>query len=167
MIQVYTGNGKGKTTACLGLAIRAAGAGLRVFICQFVKGRKCSELKALKKIKNIRIARFGRRCLIKGRPCAEDMRLAAKGMEALRKALAQAAYDMVILDEINVALKLGLVNFRELAEMIKAAGEKAEIVLSGRYAPPGLIRLADLVSEIKEVKHYYKKGVKSRRGIEF
>lgn len=167
MIQVYTGNGKGKTTACLGLAIRAAGAGLKVFICQFVKGRYYSEIKALRKIKNIRIAQFGRRCFIKDKPGTKDVILANKGLKAVKEALLQNKYDLIILDEINIALKLKLIRLKELIATIREAPKNTEIVLTGRYALPAIIRMADLVSEIKEIKHYYKRGIKSRRGIEF
>ena len=168
MIQVYTGNGKGKTTASLGLALRAAGAGLKVFIGQFVKGRDYSELNALKKIKNIKVEQFGRGYFIRKKPDKKDMELAKKGLEKIKKIISKAVCDVVILDEINVALKLKLIKLEDVISLIKnTPRKKTELILTGRYAHPRILKIADLVSEIKEVKHYYKKGIKARRGIEY
>ncbi|MFY9402729.1 MAG: cob(I)yrinic acid a,c-diamide adenosyltransferase [Candidatus Omnitrophota bacterium] len=167
MIQIYTGNGKGKTTAALGLALRAAGAGLNVYIAQFAKGRYYSELRILKKIKNIKVEQFGRRCFIKKRPEKIDAELASKGLESAKKAILSKKYRLVILDEINIALNLRLIPLKEVLEILKSAPKEKEIVLTGRYAPLQIIKIADLVSRIDEVRHYYKKGVKARRGIEF
>ena len=166
MIQVYTGNGKGKTTAALGLAIRAAGSGLQVYIGQFVKGKNYGELKALKKIKNIRVEQFGRGCFLKERPAREDIELAGKGFEKIKKIISEGKYNVVILDEINIALKLGLIKLRGLLSLIKKTPKKIELVLTGRYAHPKITEVADLVSEIKEIKHYFQKGVQARKGIE-
>ena len=167
MIQVYTGNGKGKTTAALGLALRASGAGLKVYIGQFVKGRQYNELKALKKIKNIKVEQFGKSCFIKKTPCQKDMDLAKKGLKKVKGVLAKRIYDVVILDEINIALKYKLLALKEVLELIKRASPKTELVLTGRYAPPEIIKAADLVSQMKKIKHYYQKGIKARKGIEF
>lgn len=167
MIQVYTGNGKGKTTAALGLAVRGAGAGLRVYIVQFLKGRPYSELRALKKIRNITLVQCGRRCFIKSKPGARDFAMAREGLAKIKNAIEKKCYDLIILDEVNVAMKMGLLQVNEVAGVIKKAPAKTELVLTGRYAPPEVIRIADLVSEIKERKHYYRKGVKARKGIEF
>lgn len=167
MIQVYTGNGKGKTTASLGLALRAAGAGLKVFIGQFIKGRCYSELNALKKIKNIRVEQFGSGCFIRKKTSAKDIELAKKGLERLKKILSQGIYDLVILDEINVALNLKLLELEDIVGIVKNIPRNTELVLTGRYAHPEILKRADLVSEIKEIKHYYKKGIKARRGIEY
>lgn len=166
-IQVYTGRGKGKTTAALGLALRAAGAGLRVYIGQFIKGRSYSENKALQKIKNIKMEQFGRGCFIKGQPKKKDKELVRKGLEKVKRVMAQGKYDMVILDEINVALKFGLLDLDEVVKLIENKPGGIEMVLTGRYAPAKILKLADLVTEMKEVKHYYKKGVPARKGIEF
>ena len=166
MIQVYTGNGKGKTTAAFGLALRAAGNGLKVYIAQFAKGRNYGEIKALKKIKNIKIEQFGRGCFIRKSPAPKDITLAKKGLKKVEETLLKNAYDMVILDEINIALKLNLLSLGELLGIIKK-NRGAELVFTGRYAHPKIIKLADLVSEIKEVKHYYNRGIKARKGIEF
>jgi len=166
MIQVYTGNGKGKTTAALGLAVRAAGQGLKVYIGQFLKGRNYGELRALKKIKNIKVEQFGRTCFIKKTPSGEDVELAKKGLEKIKKVILKRTYDMVILDEINIALNLGLIKLKDIMLLIKNTPKKIELVLTGRYAHPKIIKIADLVSQIKAVKHYYKKGIKARKGIE-
>lgn len=168
MIQVYTGSGKGKTTAALGLAIRAAGAGLKVYICQFLKGRYYCELSSLKKLKNIKVAQFGRVCFIRGGTFAKkDIDLARCGLEAAKKAIKTKSCDIIILDEINVALKLRLLRLKDVISLIKNAPKKTEIILTGRHAHPEILKIADLVSNIQDRKHYYKKGLKARRGIEF
>lgn len=167
LIQVYTGNGKGKTTAALGLSLRAAGAGLKVYICQFLKGRYYCELASLKKLSNIKIEQYGRSCFIKRAANNKDRELAACGLEAVKKALSGRHYDVLILDEINVAVKLGLLKLKEVINLIENTPKETELILTGRCAHPAIIKLADLVSEIKDKKHYYRKGVKARRGIEF
>lgn len=167
MIQVYTGNGKGKTTAAFGLALRASGAGLKVYIGQFVKGKCYSEIKALKKIKNIRIEQFGRRCFIKKTPDKIDFELALAGLKRAGEIIHKKKYRLVILDEINIAVKLKLIPLDGLLKLINNTPKNKELVLTGRYAHPKVIKLADLVSEIKEVKHYFKQGIKARLGIEF
>ena len=167
MIQVYTGNGKGKTTASLGLALRAAGSGLKVYIAQFAKGRCYSELRALKKIKNIKLEQFGRACFIRKSPQQRDLELAKKGFEKVKKIISQRAYDVVVLDEINIAIKLKLLELKDIIRLIKKTPKKIELILTGRYAPRRILEIADLVSEVREVKHYFKKGVRGRKGIEF
>ncbi|MFH1355195.1 MAG: cob(I)yrinic acid a,c-diamide adenosyltransferase [Candidatus Omnitrophota bacterium] len=167
MIQVYTGNGKGKTTAALGLALRASGAGLKVYICQFAKGRKYSEHNSLKKIKNIKVEQYGRSCFIKRSPSVKDIRLAEKGLENVKKIICKKAFDIVILDEINIAIKLNLIKAESVINIIKLAPKRTELILTGRYAHPQILKLADLISEINEKKHYFKKGVFGRKGIEF
>ncbi|MCM8781137.1 MAG: cob(I)yrinic acid a,c-diamide adenosyltransferase [Candidatus Omnitrophica bacterium] len=167
MIQVYTGNGKGKTTAALGLALRAAGAGFRVFIGQFCKGRTYSELKSLRKIGNIKVEQFGRRCFIKKNPDATDKELARQGFERIKMIIKEGFYNIVILDEINIALRYKLLDLDEVLELIKNTPKQVELVFTGRFAPKRIIDVADLVSWIRDVKHYYKKGIKARRGIEF
>ena len=167
MIQVYTGNGKGKTTAALGLALRAAGAGLHVYIAQFAKGRICSEHKTLEKIKNIKVEQFGKICFIRGKPQLLDMELARAALKKIKKIIACGSYRVIILDEINVALKLKLVCLKDVLELIKHTPATIELVLTGRCAPAAIVKAADLVSRINEVKHYYRRGVTARRGIEF
>jgi len=167
MIHVYTGNGKGKTTAALGLAIRAAGAGLKVYIAQFAKGRNYCELRSLKKFPNIRCEQFGTACFIRKKPGKKDIALAKDGIKKLEKILKSDTYRLVIMDEANIALHLGLITLSQLKQLCKVALKNKEIVITGRYAAPEIIRLADLVSEVKEIKHYYRRGIKARRGIEF
>jgi cob(I)alamin adenosyltransferase len=167
MIQVYTGNGKGKTTAALGLALRASGAGLKVYLCQFLKGNDYCELRSLKKFKNIKVEQFGTKRFIRHLPTQEDIKLARAGLAAAKKAIRDKSYSLVVLDEINIALKLKLVALEDVLGLIKSAPLSKELVLTGRYAHPQVIKAADLVSEIRERKHYFKKGVRARRGIEF
>ena len=167
MIQVYTGNGKGKTTAALGLALRAAGQGLKVYIGQFVKGRDYGELNALKRFRNIKAEQFGRSCFIKNPPAKKDIELARDGLEKIKKIIAENKYDILILDEINIALKLNLLQLKDVIEIIKDAPKRLELILTGRSAHPDILKIADLVSEIKEVKHYFHRGIKARKGIEF
>ena len=167
LIQVYTGNGKGKTTAALGLAIRASGAGFNVYIGQFVKGRFYSELASLKKIKRIKVEQFGSRCFIRVKPGKKDIELACEGLKKARKAILGRRFRLVILDEINIALNLKLISLSEVLFLLRSAPRDKEIVLTGRYAPAEIKKVADLISDIKESRHYYKKGIKARRGIEF
>jgi len=166
-VQIYTGNGKGKTTAALGLALRAAGAGLKVYVGQFIKSGCYSEIKSLKKLKkHIKVEQYGRGCFIKGKPKAADIKLAEKGLKKAKKAIYSKIYDVVILDEINIAIRLGLLNLKEVCGLIKSKPKNIELVLTGRAAHRHLLKLADLVTEMKEIKHYYNKGVKARKGIE-
>jgi cob(I)alamin adenosyltransferase len=167
MIQVYTGNGKGKTTAALGLAIRAAGAGKHVFIGQFIKGQPYSELKSLKKFKNISIEQFGRGCFIKGKPAPKDIEMACAGLESIAAIARQKKFDLIVLDEINIVLDLKLLRTADVLRVLKMLPKKVEVVLTGRNAPKEIIKIADLVSEVKEVKHYFRKGLRARRGIEY
>jgi len=167
MIQVYTGNGKGKTTAAFGMALRASGAGWNVYIGQFAKGRCYHEIKALKKIDKIKVEQFGRRCFIRKSPDKIDLQMAQAGLKRANEIIAAKKYRMVILDEINIAVKFKLIPLRGLLELIKSAPKSLELVLTGRYAHPQIIKLADLVSQVKDVKHYYAKGLKARKGIEF
>jgi cob(I)alamin adenosyltransferase len=166
MIQVYTGDGKGKTTAALGLALRASGAGLKVYIGQFIKKGNYCEVKALHKIKNIKAEQFGRGCFIMKSPTKVDREMAQAGLARIKKAIEDKIYDVVVLDEVNVALKIGLLDLKQVLELIQKAPKKTELILTGRWAHPQVIKAADLVSEIKEIKHYYRQGLRSRLGIE-
>jgi cob(I)alamin adenosyltransferase len=166
-VQVYTGDGKGKTTASLGLALRAAGAGMKVYIGQFLKSGDYSEIQALKALGDrITVAQFGSGRLIRGQPGEKDRALAAQGLAAARQALAGGCYDLVILDEANVAAAMGLVSFEELIGLVKEKPAAVELVLTGRGASPELMAAADLVTEMKAVRHYYEAGVNARQGIE-
>ena len=167
IVHVYTGNGKGKTTAALGLAVRAAGAGLKVCIHQFVKNGQYSELKALKKIGNIDIRQCGRGCFIKGKPKYGDIECAKDGLAAASRDIFSRKYDLVILDEINVALKFRLIKTNDVISLIRRKPEKLELVLTGRYCPAAILKKADLITEMREIRHPFKKGMRARRGIEF
>ena len=129
LTQIYTGNGKGKTTAAVGLALRAGGAGLRVYICQFIKGKSYSEIKILKKTQNIFVEQFGRGCFIRRKPAALDGEYAEEGLKKAKRQIASGKYDIVVLDEINVALKLGLVKIDKIIELIRTKPRHVELVL--------------------------------------
>lgn len=166
-IQVYTGEGKGKTTAALGLALRAVGAGFKVYIGQFMKKKKYSELESLRKLKNsIKIEQFGRPRFVGQKITKEDKILAQKGLRKTKRVIESGKYNLVILDEINVVLSYGLLEEDEVIKIIKGKSKTQEIVLTGRNAPQSIIKLADLVTEMKEIKHYFSKGVKGRAGFE-
>jgi cob(I)alamin adenosyltransferase len=166
-IQVYTGNGKGKTTAALGLALRAAGAGLRVYIIQFIKKRRCSEHRALERFSDlITIKQFGTGFLRSGRRTQKEIEAARKGLEEVREVIQSRRYDLIILDEINVATHYGLIDIDDLLRLLDSKPAKVEIVLTGRYADERVIEQADLVTEMRKIKHYRDSGVKARYGIE-
>ncbi|WP_418065036.1 cob(I)yrinic acid a,c-diamide adenosyltransferase [Salinivirga cyanobacteriivorans] len=167
MYHVITGNGKGKTTAALGMALRAAGSGMRVFIAQFVKGKPYAEHQILEQVPGIDFALFGRRCFIHKAPEREDIEVAQKGWLQVQQIVQNKTVDLLILDELHIALYYQLLEEKEVAEFIAQNKKDIEIVTTGRYAPDGLIDLADLVSNIEEVKHYYEQGVEARKGIEF
>lgn len=167
LVHIYTGDGKGKTTAAFGLAIRAAGAGLKVYIYQFVKGSPYSENKIFQKIKNIRIEQCGRGCFIKGRPTVKDMECAQKGFQDACDIIYSGRYDLVILDEANIALDLGLINIEDMEEVIKNRPLSVEMVLTGRHCPDEIFRHADLITEMRKVKHPFDRGIAARKGIEF
>ena len=166
-IQVYTGDGKGKTTAAFGLALRAAGAGLKVYIAQFVKGMKYSELNSLAKLSEfITIKQYGRDCFIFREPEKEDIQAAQEGLKEVKEIMCSGKYQMVILDEANIATYYNLFSVEELIDFIQAKPEEVELIITGRKADPRVIEAADLVTEMKEIKHYYQKGVQARDGIE-
>jgi cob(I)alamin adenosyltransferase len=168
-IQVYTGNGKGKTTAALGLALRAAGYGQRVYIGQFLKGQEYGELLSVRNLAPlITIEQFGRRGFIHvtESPDDEDTERAKKGLQKCLKAMLSQKYRIIVLDEINVALHFHLLTEKDVHDFLAQRPEDVEVVLTGRYAPASLIKKADLVTEMKEKKHYYAKGVRARLGIE-
>ncbi|MCL2672308.1 MAG: cob(I)yrinic acid a,c-diamide adenosyltransferase [Clostridiales bacterium] len=165
-VQVYTGDGKGKTTALLGLALRAVGANKRVYIGQFIKKGDYSEVKAIRNyLPQITLEQYGEGFVL-SIPSAEHTAAAQNGLARARAALLSGEYDLVMLDEINVAVDLGLIPVAELLDLIRAKPEGIELVLTGRNAAAEIIAAADLVSEVKEIKHYYAKGVSAREGIE-
>lgn len=168
-IQIYTGNGKGKTTAALGLALRAAGHGFHSYIGQFLKGQSYGELSSLKKLwPLIKIDQFGRKGFIHvtKNPDAEDIKRARRGLKKCLQAMLSAQFKIIILDEINVAVYFNLLSEEEVLKFMAKKPEGVELILTGRYAPPSFIEKADLVTEMKEIKHYYQQGVKARLGIE-
>ncbi|MGC8955458.1 MAG: cob(I)yrinic acid a,c-diamide adenosyltransferase [Fervidobacterium sp.] len=166
-IHVYTGNGKGKTTAAMGLALRAICSGKKVYMGQFIKGMKYSELEAPKYLPNFVIEQYGRDCFIKKNPEKIDIQLARQGLEKVTKIIQQGQYDIVILDEVNVAIYYGLFTVQDVIRALTNRPEHVEIILTGRYAPQELIDIADLVTEMREVKHYFQKGILAREGIEY
>lgn len=170
LVQVYTGNGKGKTTAALGLALRAVGHGLRVIMFQFLKGNIAyGELHSVKKLDPLlKIVPCGRDCFVKRHePDPEDVCLAREGLEKVNRVLrGEDDYDIVILDEVNCAVDFGLLSAEEVLRCIEQRREDIEVVLTGRGAHPKLLEKADLVTEMTEIKHYYKKGIDARIGIE-
>ncbi len=168
MLQVYTGNGKGKTTAAFGQALRALGHGWQVIIIQFMKGDpEYGEVQAASRIPGLEVRQFGLPTFVeKGNPSEEDLTEARKGMDAARAALSSGRYQMVVLDEINVAVDYGLVKLDEVMSLIDSCPDEVELVFTGRYARPEVIARADLVSEIREVKHPMQKGLVNRVGID-
>ena len=167
-IQVYTGDGKGKTTAALGLALRAAGHGMRTYIGQFLKGRPYGELEALRGHPLITIEQYGDpNCWVRrDHAPPEQVARARQGLERAREAMLSGQYDIVVLDEVNVALWFGLLTVEEVLAFLDQRPDGVEVVLTGRRAPQELIDRADLVTEMREVKHYYQAGVPARAGIE-
>ena len=169
LIQVYTGDGKGKTTAAFGLALRAAGKGLKVFIVQFLKGRPYGELESVKKLAPmITVVQSGLDSFVKkGEPSEEDMRLAHEGLALAREAILSGKYDIVVLDEVNVAVELGVLTVDEVVPLLDAKPAGVELVLTGRFAPDQFCDRADLITDMRCVRHCYDKGVPMREGIEF
>ncbi len=169
LIQVYTGDGKGKTTAALGLALRAVGHGLRVLIVQFMKGTKGEgEVESARKLSPLlTIKMIGRDTFVsKTAPDSVDIQLAQEGFSLVKKALENQEYDIIILDEINLAVDYGLIPLADLLQLMDLKPQGVELVLTGRNPKQEVLEKADLVTEMVERKHYYKKGMKAREGIE-
>jgi len=169
LIQVYTGNGKGKSTAAFGLAIRAAGHGLRVVIIQFMKTGNYGEINSFQRLApEITVKSFGRKGFIhKGKAAAEDYSLAREAISFANEVLCLGEADVLILDEINNALQYQLISLDEVSSMINNKPVGVELVLTGRNAPEELLKMADLVTNMQEVKHPYNKGIGARKGIEY
>jgi cob(I)alamin adenosyltransferase len=168
-VQIYTGNGKGKSTAAIGQAVRAAGFGLKTYIAQFMKEYPYNELVSLKHLSEwITIEQFGGDDFVykKELPSQEERAKAKRGLDTAKEKMLSGKYDLIILDEAIVAIYFKLIETKDLVELIKIKPENVELILTGRYCPEELIELADLVTEMKEVKHYYQKGISSRKGIE-
>ena len=169
MVQVYTGNGKGKTTAALGLAMRAIGQGLKVHMIQFMKGNiEYGELKTARRLApDFAITQMGRETFVdRESPDEIDRQWARKGMQLAQQFLKDETLDVLILDEINVAIDFKLVSKTEVLSLIHSKPKGLELVLTGRYAPVEIVKEADLVTEMLEIKHYYHQGIESRRGFE-
>jgi cob(I)alamin adenosyltransferase len=168
LIQVYTGDGKGKTTAALGLALRAAGRNMKVLIVQFMKKWDYGELHSVELIPNIILVTFGTKDFVyKGKAKKVDYEEAKKAFSFGIVGMQSGDYDMVIFDELNMALYYELLDLKEVIQEIKEKPDNVEVVITGRRAPQEIIEIADLVTEMKEVKHPYQKGIETRRGIEY
>lgn len=167
-IHVYTGNGKGKTTAALGLGLRAAGAGYKVHMCQFMKGRRYSEIDGLENVTNFSVSQHGRDEFVnKKNPEDIDIQMAHEGFLKAKELMDENNYDMIILDEINVAIDFKLIDLEKVLDLIKEKPIELELVLTGRYADPKLVKIADYVSEVLEIKHPYQEGILGRKGVDF
>jgi cob(I)alamin adenosyltransferase len=169
-IRVFTGNGKGKTTAALGLAMQAISSGRKVFMIQFLKAPDTSgeHLSGLLLAPNFVLKSTGKKGFITRRGCDPlDTLMAKIALEGARDRMMSGSYDVIILDEINVAVYLNLIQIDDLLEFIDSKPENVELILTGRYAAPEVIQRADLVREMKNVKHHYEGGVKAKKGIEF
>ncbi|MCD6472950.1 cob(I)yrinic acid a,c-diamide adenosyltransferase [Candidatus Aerophobetes bacterium] len=172
LIYVYTGDGKGKTTAAIGTGIRAVGHGYKVYMIQFLKGGsgfpEYGEIRAIKAFKNFTIEQFGLpHFVLPGKTSDEDLMMISKALERAQEVTSSGKYDLVILDEINVAYKLGLLSLKDLLFLLNNKASHTELILTGRGAPPKLVERADLVSEILSIKHPYNSGIKARKGIEY
>ena len=170
IVIINTGSGKGKTTAAFGMALRALGQGFNVLILQFMKGRKnIGEINALSRLDlHVEIKQFGRDVFFKSRTCELiDIHLATKGLAAFFEAMAGGQYDLIILDEIIMAIDFGLLKLEEVKAAIAQKPPELHLILTGRNAPAELIAMADLVTEMREIKHHYNQGVTAQKGIEY
>lgn len=169
LVQIFTGNGKGKTTAALGTVVRAAGHGLKIFIISFMKGDYAyGEYKALSVFPNIEVSKFGFRHFVDPTNIKPEEREEAKAaLAAARDAVTSGKYDLVLLDEVNVALGWNLIDIEEVIKLIEDKPPHVELILTGRYADNRLLEMADLVTEMVKVKHPFDKGIKARKGIEY
>ena len=166
-VQIYTGDGKGKTTAALGLALRASGRGMRTYIGQFMKGQNYGELDALRDHPHITIEQYGDvRCIRREEVTPEHVAQARRGLKRALGAMLSGQYALVVLDEVNVTIWFGLLTVEEVLAFLERRPDHVEVVLTGRRAPQELIARAHLVTEMREVKHYYRQGVAARKGIE-
>ena len=168
MIHVYTGNGKGKTTAALGLALRAAGRGMKTLIIQFMKGQKYGELESARRLyPNIVIEQMGLDNFVHvSSPTAEDVEMAEKGLNRVREAMTTENWDIIVLDEINVAVYFRLLKVEDVLKVMDDKPDHMELVLTGRYAPHQFVSRADLVTRMDSLKHYFDNGIPARDGIE-
>ncbi|MFH0801223.1 MAG: cob(I)yrinic acid a,c-diamide adenosyltransferase [bacterium] len=169
MIHVYTGDGKGKTTAALGLALRAAGHDMKVCFIQFMKGWAYGEVASARHLPDFTLLQFGRADFVNpDEPSPQDKELAQRALNKAREVMASGSYDLLVLDEVNVAVGYGLITLASLLEILDQKPPSLELVLTGRGAGPEIIKRADLVTEMKEIKHYYStRSLPARKGIEY
>jgi cob(I)alamin adenosyltransferase len=169
LVQVYTGDGKGKTSAAFGLALRAVGRGLKVYVIQFIKGGfDYGELYVVKRLPNFKLKAFGRGKFVTDIPPKnDDIKLAKEAFELAKEVVSSGEHDVVVLDEINVALHVKLIETEEVVDLIRSKPKHVELILTGRYAPSEVVELADLVTEMKEIKHPFTNGVPQRKGIDY
>lgn len=168
MLQVYTGNGKGKTTAALGVALRAAGYDLSVIMYSFFKDdSNYGEVRAAELLPNFTLKQVGRDSFVNFKnPDKEDIMLCVNGWQQAKKSIEEKEADIVILDELNIALAFDMLHVQEVIAFLKAHKNEVEIITTGRYAPDELLKAADLVTDMQEIKHYFHKGAASRNGID-
>lgn len=167
-VHVYTGEGKGKTCAALGMIVRATGAGMRIYVGQFLKRGETCELKTLaERFPNVVVETFGSGKWIKGQPTAADAAAARSGLRRLRAAARSGRYSMVVADEATLAVHYNMISAEALVRLADEKAQNVELIITGRNAPPQLIRRAELVTEMRCVKHYHSCGVKARKGVEF
>ncbi len=166
-VQINTGNGKGKTTAAFGTSLRMLIRGKSVFFGQFIKGTDTAELEMPKYFPEFAIKQFGKGCFIMRKPDEEDIRMAHEGLKVAAEALKSGRYGLVVLDEVNVAVSVGLLTADEVLDAVKNRAEGTEVIMTGRDAPSEFIEYADLVTEMKKVKHYFDEGISARKGIEY
>ena len=170
LVLVYTGNGKGKTTASLGLALRAAGHEEKVYIIQFMKGNeKYGEVQAVRRyLPNVELVQKGLNAFVKkGHPSPQDLKLAEEGLNLAKDVISSGKYDLVILDEVNVAVDYGLLTEQDVLDIIALKPDFTSLVLTGRYASEKILEKADMISEVREIKHHYKQGIPAQQGIEY
>lgn len=168
IVLLYTGDGKGKTTAALGAAMRAVGHGKRVVVIQFMKGRRYGELNTAERLDGFTMEQYGRDEFVDpDNPEPIDRELAGKGWERAKELAAEEGIDMLVLDELNIAVSFGLIAIEEVIDFIKNKPSRLDLILTGRYAPEEMIELADTVTEMREIKHHYQAGIQSRKGIEY
>ncbi|OYD14779.1 cob(I)yrinic acid a,c-diamide adenosyltransferase [candidate division WOR-3 bacterium JGI_Cruoil_03_51_56] len=169
MLQVYTGNGKGKTTAAFGQALRATGHGWHVLIVQFMKGYPdCGEVIAAKGIENLEVVQTGTPAFVeKGNPSSDDLAGARRGLKTAREAISSGNYQMIVLDELNVAVEYGLLSVEDALDLVAKCPDDLELVFTGRYARKEIIDRAGLVSEVREIKHPAQQGLLNRKGIDY
>jgi len=167
LVHIYTGNGKGKTTAAFGLAVRMLGRGGKVLIIQFMKAPKAYGEQVKIEECGAVIESFGLPKFVHGEPTEEDIEAAKKALQRAKEAVSSGEWDLVILDEVCVALSFGMLSVEEVKELIKTKAQHTELVLTGRYCPEELFELADYVTEMREIKHPYQRGVMARKGVEY